>query len=126
MEQSIKKETNNEIKEAKQNEFNKWVKEDVIEEIEDIGQERLSTTWVITSKLKDGIVLTKTRLVARGYEETNKVRSDYPTCCRDSNRMLLVGNLAVAIGKDWNIRSLDVEAAFLQGNRIERFVFKAS
>ena len=63
--------------------------------------------------------MTKARLVARGYEETNKVRSDSPTCFRDSIRMLL----AVAIGKDWIIHSLDVKAAFLQGNRIDRDLY---
>ena len=52
----------------------KWKEENVIEEVNDEGQERLSTTWVLTEKLVDGVEVVKARLVVRGYEEEDKVR----------------------------------------------------
>ena len=80
----------------------------------------MSTTWVITEKKKNNEVNTKARLVARGYEESKEsIRSDSPTCMRNSIRMLL----GIAAGKDWKIRSLDVKAAFLQGKSIERDLY---
>ena len=96
------------------------MEEDVYEEIPDEGQERISTTWVITDKVKDNQIITKARLVARGYEESkSSIRSDSPTCMKNSVRMLL----GIAAGKGWKIRSLDIKAAFLQSKRIERDVF---
>ena len=58
--------------------------------------------------------------MARGYEESKKdIRSDSPTCMKDSVRM----RLAIAAGKGWKIKSLGVKAAFLQGKAIERELF---
>ena len=89
----------------------------VFDKVEDIGQERLSTTWVITTKISEGKEITKARLVARGYEEdSSNIRSDSPTCQKANVRMLL----AIAVAKQWTVRSLDIKAAFLQGKEIER------
>ena len=104
---------------AKQAELSKWIEEEVFEEIKDVGQDTLSTTWVITQKLSDGKVNVKSRLVVRGYEEEEKCRTDSPTCCKDSIRLLL----GLAVAKDWLVQSLDVKAAFLQGKKIERELF---
>ena len=63
----------------------------------------------------------KARLVARGFEEAeiNEIRKDSPTCGKDSLRLCLT--LLVSMG--WQINSLDIKAAFLQGSHIEREVF---
>ena len=74
---------------AKKIEFDKWIKEGVIEEVENTGQDCLSTTWVVTVKMREGEEMVKARLVARGFEENEKVRSDSPTCLKDNIRILL-------------------------------------
>ena len=93
-------------------EMNKWREYDVYEEVEDVGQHAISTRWVFTSK--DGI--TKARLVARGFEdsETN-LRTDSPTCSKMNLRIIM----AIAASKKWKINSLDIQAAYLQGKIVE-------
>ena len=98
-----------EISKAKKEEIEKWIAQEVFDKVEDIGQERLSTTWVITTKMSEGKEITKARLVARGYEEdSSNIRSDSPTCQKANVRMLL----AIAVAKHWTVRSLDIKAAF--------------
>ena len=104
---------------AKVREIEKWKEEAVFEEVEHDGQECMTTTWVITPKMEGDKVVTKARLVARGYEEQVDVRADSPTCVKDNIRVLL----SVAVAKGWKICSLDVKAAFLQGKEIDRLLF---
>ena len=118
----IQNEKQAKIKAAKELEMEKWIEEKVIEEVSDEGQERLSTTWVMTEKLVDGMEVIKARLVVRGYEEVEKVRADSPTCHKDSVRLLL----AISISKDWILEALDIKAAFLQGGNIERELYVTS
>ena len=62
----------------------------------------------------------KARLVVRGFEEDAEwIRSDSPTCSKESMRLVI----AVASINGWECKSLDVKAAYLQGNRIDRDVF---
>ena len=77
--------------------------------------------WVITEKYKEGEKFVKARLVARGFEEDqiNDIRKDSPTCGKDSLRL----SLTLFVSMDWQIHSLDVKSAFLQGNAIEREVY---
>ena len=119
IEQSVQENKTEIINQAKKAEIAKWIEENVMEEVKDTAQERLSTTWVITTKLKNDQEVTKARLVVRGYEEETKSRSDSPTCMKDNVRMLL----AIAVGKGWNLDVLDVKAAFLQGKSIERELY---
>ena len=109
----------NRIFEAKRQEVQKWMEEKVMEEVDDIGQRFVSTTWVITDKKVGPDVFVKARLVARGYEDESSVRSDSPTCQKDSIRLLLV----LAVSRGWNIHCLDIKAAFLQGKDIERELY---
>ena len=52
----------------------------VFQEVEDAGQERLSSRWVLVRKpLDDGGSMVKARLVCRGFEEMIKVQADSPT-----------------------------------------------
>ena len=66
------------IIQAKEKELNLWKKMDVCEEVEDTGQPRISTSWVVTQKVLDEEVNFKARLVCRGYEEENHLRGDSP------------------------------------------------
>ena len=106
-----------EITKAKEEELKRWKEEKVYDEVDDGGQFKISTRWVITSKIKNGKVFTKARLVARGYEEDgSKIRSDSPTCMRENIRIAL----CIVASKDWKLNSIDIKAAFLQGKRVSR------
>ena len=50
------------VRVAKLSEVEKWIEEGVYEEVQDEGQEKVSTTWVITEKVKDNEILMKARL----------------------------------------------------------------
>ena len=78
----------------------------------------LSTRWVITEKESDGESLVKARLVIRGFEEETPVKSDSPTAHKESMRMFL----AACSTKGYNIHSIDIKAAFLQGQTIDRVI----
>ena len=102
---------------AKNTELQKFINNDVYVECPDEGQFTVSVRWVVTEKA-DGKV--KCRLVARGFEEdTEAIRTDSPTCSRDTLRVLM--SLVVSMG--WNIKHIDVESAFLQGKKLDREVF---
>ena len=108
------------VKIAKENELRNWEDNNVYEEVEDCGQPAISMRWVVTEKIKNGENVTKARLVARGFEENSLcLRKDSPACARETVRVAL----AVASSKGWVCHSLDVKAAFLQGDPIERNVF---
>lgn len=120
VEDQLKDKDKADLLEVKKEEMNKWIQQNVYEEVSDEGQKRLSTTWVITKKEDKGEVKMKARLVVRGYEEqNNEIRSDSPTCAKENIRMLL----GIAGTKGWKVHSLDVKAAFLQGKEIEREVY---
>ena len=61
----------------------------------------------------------KARLVARGYEEKDTVRSDSPTCYKESVRILL----AIFASKFWKLHSLIIKTAFLKGRVMESDVY---
>ena len=93
----------------------------VFEWVEDSGQKVISSRWIITEKQNpDGTKRLKGRLVARGFEESlEDKRVDSPTCSRIALRILFV----IASSKQWELHSLDVTAAFLQGKQLTRDVF---
>ena len=80
-----------EVIEAKENEIENLKHYDSYEEVEDIGQERITMRWVITMKEKhDGQKnICKARLVARGFQESEKPPSDSPTALRESIKLFL-------------------------------------
>lgn len=105
---------------AKVEELNRWKEESVYDEVKDEGQFKISTRWVITSKYIDNKIITKARLVARGYEEDgSNIRSDSPTCMRENIRIAL----SVVASKGWTLNSIDIKSAFLQGKRVSRVIF---
>ena len=89
--------------------------------VEDHRQDSVSCKCVFTEKLKEnGSKMLKARLVAQGFEEKSmNERTDSPTHSRQVLRMVFV----LASIMSWEIHSLDITSAFLQGNDIEREVF---
>ena len=102
-----------ELDNLKNNNVFKWVNNN--------GQKAVSTKWVVTEKInEDGSKRLKARLVARGFEEKLiGQKTDSPTCSRQALRLVFV----VASTNSWELHSLDITAAFLQGNEIGRNVF---
>ena len=109
------------FKEAKETELNNWRNNYVFEEMEDVGQQCVSTRWVYTLKELDGTLQRKARLVAKGFEEDclDEIDKNSPTCDKQSLRLLL----SVIAHKKWQINSVDIKTAFLQGEKIKREVF---
>jgi len=116
-----KEENTPECNEAKHKEIENLVKFDVFEEVYDCGQERISSTWVVTQKEKaDGQKSqVKGRIVAKGYQEGKKPQSDLPTLLRESLKMYF----AVAANEGFELRSIDIRAAFLQAKGLDREVY---
>ena len=105
---------------AKLEELEKWQEFETYVEVPDTGQERISCRWVCTEKVKAGNLITKARLVARGFEEDkSQLRTDSPTCSKDSLRMLLT----ILSAYEWQLKSIDIKSAFLQGSNIARDIF---
>ena len=62
----------------------------------------------------------KARLVARGFQENvDPPQADSPTALRESNKMFY----AVAANEGFDLRSIDIRAAFLQSNDLDREVY---
>ena len=105
---------------AKQAELEKWQEFQTYKEVPDTGQPRISSKWVCTEKVKGGQLVTKARLVARGFEEDqSQLRTDSPTCSKESLRMML----SVLASKKWSLQSIDIKSAYLQGNDITRDIY---
>ena len=102
------------VKAAKACEINKFKEFGVYEEVKDVGQSTVSSRWIITTT-GDKV---KARLVARGFEETYP-RSDAPTISKTSLRLFFT----IATSKNWSLESLDITAAFLQADEMNREVF---
>ena len=111
---------NSDIAEAKEKEINSWITNEVFEIVENRGQKYIPMRWVITEKLKEGQVVAKARLVARGFEEnTVNLQKDSPTCSREAIRILIT----IASAMKWNCHTIDIKSAYLQGNKIQRPIF---
>lgn len=106
---------------AKQAEIFNWYKNNVFEEVEDAGQKCVSTRWVCSLKETQNGIVPKARLVARGFEELNihELQKDSPTCASDSLRLLL----AVICQNKWQVHSMDIKSAFLQGMQLSREIY---
>ena len=63
----------------------------------------------------------KARLVARGFEEDclSKFEKESPTCYKDTFRAVL----SLAAQNKWNLQTIDIKTAFLQGETINRNVY---
>ena len=113
---------NPDVVESKIAELENWKKNEVVDVVEDKGQRRISTRWVITEKeFPDGNIKPKSRLVIRGFEEKEKddLQKDAPTAAKTSLRIAF----GIAVDNDWDVVCIDIKAAFLQSRLIEREVF---
>ena len=88
-------------------------------EEEDSQQPCISVRWVISRKVVDGKNITKTRLCARGFEELQGFPTNSPCCSQIGVKSVF----ALIASQNWNISSIDVKTAFLQGRKIERIVY---
>ena len=104
---------------AKEKEMNGWKENNTYCEVEDHGQKRIETMWILTEKMIDGKQGVKARLVAKGNQEKAVVQADAPTGTKDSLFMVL----ALGAMYNWKPKTCDVKNAFLQGQHINRTVF---
>ena len=108
-----------EVVHAKNLELENWKKMEVVDCVEDRGQRRISTRWVVTEKQHpDGTRRPKTRLVVRGYEECENLQKDAPTASKTSLRVAF----GLPTDNNWDIETIDIKAAFLQSQQIKRGV----
>ena len=111
---------NAEVSKAKEKELKNWISNKVFEEVEDNGQPTISVRWVITERVLNSEIDTKARLVARGFEEqTSHLKKDSPTCATEIVRI----TLCIASSNRWHCHTVDVKAAYLQGDDIQREVY---
>ena len=101
--------------EAKVKELAKLQEFSTYEVVDDIGQDYITTTWVLTDKEGD----IRARLTARGFEEEDNIPKDSPTMNKSSLRLIL----AIASQRKWSIKTTDIKSAFLQGSKLEREVY---
>ena len=100
---------------AKHEELNKLIAFDTYEVVKDEGQDRITTTWVLTDKGTEK----RARLTARGFQEDATFPTDSPTVQKHSMRLLL----AIAATEGWDICTTDISSAFLQGSEMDREVY---
>ena len=100
---------------AKHEELNKLIAFDTYEVVKDEGQDRITTTWVLTDKGTEK----RARLTARGFQEDATFPTDSPTVQKHSMRLLL----AIAAREGWDICTTDISSAFLQGSEMDREVY---
>ena len=109
------------FEEAKQAEMASWKRHKVYDTVDNCGERAISTRWVCILKEKEGKIVPKARLVARGFEETQyqNIEKDSPTCATESLKMIL----AIVAQNGWEPKALDVKTAFLQGDVLDRKVY---
>ena len=93
-----------------------------MEELDDVGQDRIPIRWVVTRNELDGKNQPlKAHLCVRGDLENDKdlVRSDSPTAGKESLKLALV----IAANEGFLVKSADVKAAYLQGLDMTRTVY---
>ena len=85
------------------------------EEVNDLGQCAVSTTWVMSYKGSE----TRARLLARGFGEDSDIQRDSPTVSKSALQIFL----AIAASKELSVKITDIKSAFLQGKSLEWDVF---
>lgn len=105
-----------EVINAKEKELDNFQYYEAFEEVKDTGQEKIGSRWVITEKERQDGQKTKikARLVARGFQETEKPKSDSPTALRESFKTFI----AVSANEGFALENVDISAAFLQAENM--------
>ena len=92
-----------------------WKTFNVYDEVEDLGQEKITGTWIVVKKEiydKEGI---KSRWVPGGFQEEREIKADPATVSKLEIRVLF----AIAASKEWPLEEVDVKSAFLQGDELD-------
>ena len=105
---------------AKEVELVSWRKREVYDEVKDCGQSAINTMWVVSEKLTSDIGV-KARLVVKGFQEEcdQDIEVEAPTVFKSTLKVVLT----MVAQHDWEITTIDIKSAFLQGNNIERNVY---
>ena len=122
VELSVKEHGREDVKLAKKKEIENLESYGVYEKVENEGQTCIGARWVVTEKQgHDGQkTKVKARLVARGFQELDKEQSDSPTAQRESLRLFLSAAANIRVQ---SLRSIDISAAYLQSDELDRDVF---
>ena len=110
--------------EAKSSELQNLLNFETFDEVKDEGQITIDSRWILNEKqAHDGQKKkVKARLVAKGFQEEYKPQSDSPTVLRDSLKTFLV----LAANEKFDLASVDITGAFLQGEKIDRGILETS
>ena len=84
-----------------------------------MGQLYISVRWVFSRKVKNGENITKARLCARSLEEVKDFPTDSPCCSRIGICTIFI----LITSNQWEIKSINIKTAFLQGKQFERTVY---
>src|SRR5215469_14787781 len=111
----------NEVRCAKREEIESWKRNDIYEEIEwKKGMKLIKTRWIITYKEKEGRRVCKARLVVKGFmEKGEKIECEAPTCSPEGMKVVL----GVIKMNKWDLCTMDIKTAYLQGDLINREVY---
>ena len=75
---------------------------------------------VLSMKNIDDKQIRQARLVVKGFEKlTSDIPKDSPTCSKGGLRFVL----ALIVHNEWKINSIDIKAAFVQGEETDRELF---
>ena len=74
---------------------------------------RISVRWLLSRSVKSEENITKARLCARGFEEVKDFPTDSLCCSRIGIRTIFI----LITSNKWEIKSIDVKTAFVQGKR---------
>ena len=105
-----------EAKEKELKNFNKFL---VYEEVDDVGQNYITSGWVVTEKWIEGEQRCKARLVVHGNQLVEEIRTDSPTVRKASLRI----QFFLAAQYQWKVKTADVASAFLQAGPLQRDIF---
>ena len=108
-----------EVVKAKLKQIADWKKCNVNDEVEDLGQEKITGTWVIVKKQINGKEGIQARWVARGFQKEKEIKANSPIVSKLGIRVLF----AIAASNEWPLEVIDVKSAFLQGDQLDRELY---
>ena len=107
------------VLDAKAKEYKNFVDNNAFEEVRDLGQDRITMSWVITQKVfGNGDIGCKARAVVNGNQLHDPVPTDSPTARKNTLRLMI----ALCVQYNWRMYNCDVTAAFLQSTHMLREV----
>ena len=107
------------VKEAMDKELANFRRYRAYEEVEDIGQPRMSSGFVVTEKCYGDVIGAKVRLVVHGNQEGFTDKTDSPTVSKPSLR----AQFSIAANMRWEVVMADITSAFLQSDILDREVY---